>query len=120
MWGGFKIYQGLIIFVALLACCIGMISCQLECDGIMIEIMTKSINSVMTGQTICPEILYVALRKAGINLVVTCVAVALVITGVVLGMAIDANEWRSVAFYRGEWSIKSRTYCVKSLCCLGP
>jgi hypothetical protein len=95
---GFEVCQGFVINVALPASYLGMIPFQLECDGIVIEIMTEGIYSIMTCQTICPEILKVILRKTGINLGMTSAAIALVITGVALGMAIDTNELRSIAF----------------------
>jgi hypothetical protein len=95
---GFEVCQGFVIIVALPASYLGMIPFQLECDGIVIEIMTEGIYSIMTCQTICPEILKVILRKTGINLGMTSAAIALVITGVALSMAIDTNELRSIAF----------------------
>jgi hypothetical protein len=96
--GGLEIRQGLVLYMAMTTCHLGMISCQLEGDGIVIEIMAKSIHSIMTSQAICPVILYMALSKAGIYLSMTFGAIVLVITGVVLGMAIDTNEWRSITF----------------------
>jgi hypothetical protein len=77
---------------------LGMVTSQLEFYRGVIEIMAKAVHAVMAGKAIYAKIQDVGLSKVCINLSVTSAAIALVIIGVALGMAIDATEWRSIAF----------------------
>jgi len=70
-WGGLEIRHDTGARVTLRASRLGMLSIQAEGEIVMRERLVKTVNAIVTGQTVCAVIESVLLRESRIHLLVT-------------------------------------------------
>ena len=75
---------------------LGMLSCQLECDGIMIKIVPVCVNPVVAGQAIIPISQEMRLHKIRLNLLMANRTDGLVKFGIAISVTGTANKGRTI------------------------